>query len=284
MISGAAWANLTGDSKKELVVAGEYMAPRIFSFQDTGFTEVKSNLDSLAGYWQSLHAEDLDGDGDMDLVLGNIGENFYLRADSRNPVKLWMYDFDGNGTAEKIMTRTWKGKDRTVFLKKDLTDQIAILRKENLKYADYAAKSIQDLFPAEVLKKSEVKWCSYTASCIALNNGDGSFSIQKLPPNVQFSSVNAIASTDLDADGRKDLVLGGNIFGVQPQFSRLDASYGAVILNKGGGQFEYLPQATSGLSVRGAVRSIVAFRQRNRLRLLFLQNNDRPVLYEVKTN
>ena len=282
LVTGAAWADVTGDNRKELIIAGEWMAPRIFSFQGDRFTEIQSDLNQLAGYWQTMAAEDLDGDGDLDLVLGNLGENFYLRPDEKKPVKIWISDFDGNGTAEKIITQTVAGKDVPVFMKKDLTDQIASLRKQNLKYVDFAKKSMQDLFPAEAFKNTVVKTFTYNSSCIAFNEGGGKFTIQKLPPYVQFSSVNAIRCTDVNTDGLPDLVLGGNILETQPQFSRLDASYGHVLINRGKRNFECLSPAASGLAVRGAVRDIVALKGSKGCRLLFLQNNDYPVFYGVK--
>ena len=86
----------------------------------------------------------------MDLVLGNIGENFYLLPDEKKPVKLWINDYDQNNSIEKIMTYTVdarlplhaytdddeaprQGKDMPVFLKKDMEDQLPSIKKANLK-------------------------------------------------------------------------------------------------------------------------------------------------------
>src|SRR6185503_7591292 len=138
-------------------------------------------------------------------------------------------------------------KDVPVFLKRDMTDQLASLKKQNLKYADFANKSIQQLFPEGVLKNAQKEIFNYSSSCIAVNEGKGQFKIERLPDYVQFSSVNAILCTDINHDGKIDLVLGGNKFEFQPQFSRLDASYGHVLLNNGKGQFEWIEPIRSGL-------------------------------------
>jgi hypothetical protein len=100
MVTGAQWEDITGDKKKELIIVGEWMSPRIFSFQKDHFEEIKTNLNNLFGWWQTVATTDVNGDGKPDLILGNIGENFYLRPDSTNPVKLWVSDFDDNGIFE----------------------------------------------------------------------------------------------------------------------------------------------------------------------------------------
>jgi hypothetical protein len=274
---------VVGDDRKELIVVGEWMGPRIFSYQNGSFTEVKTNLFDKKGWWQSLAVADMDGDGKEDLVLGNIGENFYLRPEVQSPVKMWMADFDNNGTPEKIITQTIHGKDVPVFLKRDLTDQIASLRKQNLKYEDFARKSIQDLFTTEVLKKCTVKTFNYNSSCIAYNNGNGNFNLQKLPVYLQFSSVNAILCTDVNGDGKKDIIAAGNMFAFQPQFARLDASYGHVLINKGNRQFNYLLPSQSGIEIRGQVKAIAEVKKGKESYLLFTQNDDYPLWYKKRT-
>jgi len=270
LVTAAIW------TEGKLIILGEWMGPRIFSFSGDRFIEVKSDLNKLEGWWQSIGTADLDKDGDQDLVLGNLGENFYLNPDSSRPVKLWINDFDNNGLTEKIATRTVNGKDMPVFMKREITDQIVSLKKQNLKYADFAKRSVQDLFPESVLKNSTIKTFNYSSSIIAFNEGNGKFRIVKLPGIVQLSCVNAIQCTDINADGNIDLILGGNNFGFQPQFSRLDASYGHVLINDGKGNFTELPAAVTGLELRGEIRDIKLINGK----LLFLQNNEYPVLYK----
>ncbi|HUQ67408.1 MAG TPA: VCBS repeat-containing protein [Flavitalea sp.] len=281
MVTAATAADVNGDGRKELIVVGEWMAPKIFTFTNGGFKEIQSNLNSLYGWWRSVKCSDVDKDGDEDLVLGNIGENFYLHPNKNNPVKMFINDFERKGISDKIITRTVDGKDKPIFLKKDLLDQLTTLRKQNLKYFEYADKSVQELIKEDDLRKSAVKIFDYSSSCIALNEGDGRFTIKKLPLNVQLSSVNAIHVCDLNNDNLPDLILGGNEFNFLPQFCRLDASYGHVLINKGNGEFEWLPSDRSGLELRGQIRDIVELKGRNKRYLLILQNNEAPVLYSL---
>jgi len=281
MVSSAEWADIKGDKKKELIIAGEWMPPKIFSYNGDHFIEIKTNLDSLYGWWQSLAVGDLDGDGRPDLILGNIGENFYLQPDLQNPVKLWISDFNNNGTIDKVLTRSVDGQDKTVFLKHEIQEQIPALKKQNLKHSEYAKKSMQELFPAEVLNKCLVKQFNYASSIIALNKGDGQFVIQKLPPMVQTSCINAIHQMDINNDGYTDLILGGNKFGLPPQFGRLDASYGDILINNHKGGFTRLAYEQSGLEIHGEVRDIIEIPSVKKKYLLFLVNDDYPVLYEA---
>ncbi|NNV53825.1 VCBS repeat-containing protein [Limnovirga soli] len=279
MVSAAVFADVTGDARKELIITGQWMPTRIFTFAKDHFEEVKSNLNDRSGWWQAIAAADLNGDGKQDLVLGNIGENFYLRPSATAPAKLFLKDFDNNGELEKIVTRTVNGKDATILMKRDITDQLPYLKKENLKHEDYAKKSMQDLFTTDQLKNATVKLFNDDASCIAINMGNGQFEIQPLPANVQFSSVNAILCTDVNSDGIPDLIMGGNDFCFQPQFGRLDASFTHVLINNGKAQFSYVPNAVSGIELRGQVRDIQPVKNKNGKYLLMLQNGEMPVLY-----
>jgi hypothetical protein len=282
MVTSAAWADVNGDGKKELIIVGEYMSPRIFSYNGNRFVELKTGLENYYGWWQTMTIADVNGDGNPDLILGNIGENFYLRPDENDPVKVWINDFDMNGTLEKIFTRTVNGKDVPVFLKRDITDQLPSLKKQNLKHHDYADKSIQDLFAPDVIKRSLVKKVNYASSCIAINDGQGHFTVHRLPNEAQFSSINAIKVMDVNGDGYDDIICAGNFFELLPQFCRLDASYGNVLINDGKGNFSVMPSAQSGIEVRGETRDIISFKRKKEQFILFLENNDYPVLYKIK--
>jgi len=285
MITGAVWADINMDQQKELIITGEWMATKIFGYNKgkKQFEEIKqTGLDQLYGWWQTIAAADISGDGKTDLVIGNIGENFYLRPDAKNPVKLWVNDFDNSGTTDQFLTRTVKDRDMPVFLKREVTDQFPGLKKQNLKHSDYARKSVQDLFGEALIKSAGVKQFNYSSSVVAINDGQGRFTIQKLPARVQLSSVNAIESTDINSDGQTDLIMGGNKFGFPPQFGRLDGSYGEVLLNEGQGRWNRADPVQSGMTVRGEIKDIKIIQGKDRRYMLIVKNDDYPVLYQVK--
>jgi hypothetical protein len=281
MLTDLTVADLDADRRPEIIATGEWIAPAIIRFINGKLELINSGLEAYKGWWQSVAVTDLDADGDQDLVLGNTGKNGYLRPDKDHPVKLWVSDFDQNGTADKIISRHINGKDVPVFLKRELTDQMPSLKKQNLKFEQYAGKSVQDLFGSQV-KEASVQEYHYSASVIAINDGKGRFTIQELPVMTQLSCINAILCSDIDGDGRKDLVLGGNQFHFQPQFARLDASYGHILLNKGmvNGNIRWQMEgsAVTGLLIKGEVKEILPLARGSIDYLLVLQNNLHPLL------
>ena len=282
MVTGAVWTDMAGDSSKELVIAGKWMTPRIFSYNGDHFSEIKSNLQTMYGWWQTIEATDVNGDNKADLILGNIGDNFYLHPDAKHPVKLWINDFNRNGIKDKILTRTVGEREVPVFLKREVQDQVPGIKKENLKHHDFAKRTIQELFAQDLLRNSIVQQFNYTKSIVAINEGNGKFTIRELPDQAQLSVINALLCMDINNDGHMDIISGGNNSGYVPQFGKLDASYGDVLMNNGKGGFNWLPSQQTGLLVHGEVRDIVVVKGSAKNFLLFLRNNDVPVLYQIQ--
>lgn len=281
MVTGAIWEDITGDSAKELIIVGEWMSPLIYSFEDGKIIPVKTNLNELKGWWQSIAVADLNNDGKKDIIIGNVGENFYLNPTKEQPVKLWINDFDGSGNADKILTRKIDGKDKPVFLKNDIQDQVPGIKKENLKHHDFALKSINELFGDDLVKKAAVKEFNFAPSIIALNKGGGNFEVLKMPYRAQLSSVNAIRCLDINNDGLVDIVTGGNRSGFPPQLQKLDASFGDVFINKGNAHFEWISNKLSNLKVEGEVRDIAEIKTGAVTCLLFLRNNQYPKMFRL---
>jgi len=281
MVTGAIMADVIGDGKKQLVIVGEWMCPRVFGFENNKFVEMHTDLDKYYGWWQTVTTADINHDGRADLVLGNFGENFSLHTDAQHPLKLWYSDFDDNGRIDKILTKTVDGTDKPVFMKREVEAELPGLKKQNLRHSEYAKKTMQDLFTSEQLSKAVVKHINYPSSIVAINNGNGHFMVQPLPAMVQMSSVKSVVAADVNDDGFVDLIMGGNEFNFQPQLCRLDASQGAVLVNDGKGNFNLLDCDKSGLKLNGMVRDIVAIHSKSGMGFLFLQNDAVPVLYRL---
>ena len=282
MVTGAVWADVDGDGKKDLVVTTDWGSPKVYRNNGRRISKLNTSLDSLHGWWTTVATADIDKDGDQDLILGNQGSNLHYKPTPGNPMKMWVNDFDNNGTLEQIVTLSENGGDYPIHMKKELTGQLVSLKKGNLKASVYAQRTIQQLLPQEVVANSIVKKATLSESVVAINEGNGRFSIRKLPQRVQLSCICGIACMDVNQDGNLDLVMAGNNYELKPQFSRLDAGYGNVLLGDGNWNFEWQDYGKSGFFVRGEVKHLQVLRDKNgKTYLIAAVNEGKPRLFEV---
>jgi enediyne biosynthesis protein E4 len=281
MVTDASLTDIDKDGVKELIIVGEYMNPKTFKITNTKITEVKNGLENYIGWWQCITTTDVDNDGDIDMAIGNLGENFYLQPTQTEPINIWINDFDKNGTIEKVFTKTVDKKNIPVFTKRELTEMLPGQKKMNLKHKDYANKTVEDLFGAD-LKNAEKEIINYSSNIVALNDGRGNFSIQKLPFMAQLSSIKNIKMEDVNNDGATDIIYAGNTINMLPQFCRIDASFGGILLNDKKGNFAPMPFQKTGLFVPGEVNDIVVIKNKLSKQYLFVQNNNSPKLYTLQ--
>lgn len=282
MVTDAVWVDCDGDKLPDLVTVSEWGSPKILKNLSRRLSHLPSSLDSLFGGWMAIANSDLDGDGDIDLILGNVGLNIPFVSTPSSPLKLWINDFDQNGTIEQILTMHYDNGDYPIHMRREMTAQLPGLKKQNLKAADYSKKTIHELFDSEIVTKSIVKQSIISESVIAVNNGAGKFDVIKLPDRVQWSSVVAITCTDVNNDGFIDLFLGGNTFDYKPQFSRQDASYGHILLGNGKFTFQVQDYKKSGLFIREEIKHIVPFKDKSGSEFLFIAiNNEKPRVYKI---
>jgi len=282
MVTDSKWEDIDGDGKKDLIVSAEWDTPKIYKNTGRRLSKMNSSLDSLYGWWNTVETADLDGDGDQDLILGNQGLNLHYKPTEYAPMKMYINDYDNNGTIEQIMTMQENGGDYPIHQKRELTEQLPSLKKQNLKASDYAHRTIQQLFPKEVMDKSIVKKVETSASVIAINEGGGKFTIKNLPPRVQLSCVCDITCTDVNNDGNLDLIMAGNNYEFKPQFSRLDASQGNLLLGDGNLNFTWQDYETSGFKIREEVKYLKQFKDKNgKTYVVAAINNNKPKIFAL---
>ncbi|MDI9858583.1 VCBS repeat-containing protein [Flectobacillus roseus] len=282
MVRDASLSDVNKDGTKDLVIVGDWMAPVTLLAKGAKFEKADNGLEEYTGFWGAIKVLDVDGDGDNDMVLGNMGENFTLHTQLDAPLKIWVKDFDKNGSIDKILTKTINEKDSPVFLKREMAEQFPALKKQILQHAEYAKKSLQDLFPSDVLEGGLTKTVGYCKSIVAINDGKGKFTVAALPEVAQLSCINAIEQADVNHDGKPDLIIGGNYTGFIPQLAMIDASRGNVLINKGKGQFEVLTNQESGFVLNGEIKQILPVKVKTQTEYLALINNEVPRLFALK--
>lgn len=286
MICSAVWADINKDKKPELILAGEWMPLRFFKNENGQLKEVTAatGLTKNSGMWRSLSATDIDNDGDIDLIAGNLGQNCKYHISASEPMKLFAKDLDGNGSIDPVPFYYIKNEDGKKELypainRDMLAEQVPAVKKLFLKHADYAKAEFKDIFSK---KEGTLEFdCEETSSCYFENTGDGAFVKHLLPKEAQFAPVNSIICEDLDSDGMKDLLLAGNEYQTEVMTGRYDASYGLFL--KGSKQgFTPIRPTESGFILTGDVKSLQLIKTAaNKKLVLAAINNDSLRVFEL---
>lgn len=271
LITDAKIADWDGDGKQDLILAGEWMAPTFFRNTGRKLEKIEMpTLENLKGWYRTVEVGDFDGNGLLDFAFGNNGLNSRFKVSTAHPVKLYLNDFDENGSFEHIFTQQFGEVQIPYTLKNDLESQIQGIKRQFVRYSNYNNKTLSDIFPQEVIDKSIVKEINNLESGLLLNEGNGKFTWKAFPRIAQKSYVFAIHVEDLNKDGKLDLILGGNLFQAKPEVGKYDASYGEVLLGNGDGSFDFWPNAENGLKLEGDIR---AFSKLEDNALLVVKNN-----------
>jgi hypothetical protein len=283
MITSAKWVDFDNDKQTDLIIAGEWMPIRFFKNDHGILHEVtgSTGLTAMNGMWRSLVVADVDGDGDMDIIAGNLGLNCEYEVSERQPMELFATDMDHNGSIDPVFCYYVKDEDGVkrsypAVSRKKLAEQVPFIKKQFLYNSDYANARFTDIYKARDGDTLLSLSCNETRSCWFENIGNGRFVKHPLPPQAQFAPVNTIVCTDIDHDGQMDLLLAGNEYQAEVMRGQYDASYGCLL--KGNGQtqnrFTYSPEAENGLILQGDIKNMAVINSVKGYRLLLAAAND----------
>jgi hypothetical protein len=286
-VKKATWADMDGDQREDLILATDWNPILVFLNKGGKLTPLPlqgSGLENTNGWWNVIVPYDFDGDGDNDMIAGNLGLNSKLHASVNEPIRMYVSDFDKNDSTDQVLTHMVKGKEYPFHTRDEMTKQMPSLKKKYLFYHKFAEATLQDMFNLETLDKAQ-KYEAYNfATSYFENLGHGKFRMIPLPKSAQFAPVRAIGIDDFDGDKIPDVLLAGNFYYANIQMGRYDASYGLVLRGNGKGGFEEIPPVKSGLSLKGEVKGLQMIKIGNQTYYISIRNNDTLQIFTLVNN
>lgn len=284
MVTDASFADLNKNGKKELVIVGEWMPISIYEWQNGKYMNTTKNfgINELKGWWQSLLIDDFNGDGYPEIVAGNLGLNSFYKASTEFPITIHYNDFDKNGSIDPIISVYENGKSYPVHHRDRLLQQMIVLKKKYTRYHQFASATIHDLFTPEMFQGTKMFEANLMSHSIFINEAGKSFKVEALPYYTQISMVKSIKSLDINNDGKKDLLIGGNFYATDAEYGRYDASVGALLLGIGDGTFKVVEPRESNFVIPHDVRHIVPIKIKAKTNYLIVNNNNKCQLFKPK--
>lgn len=269
MVTDAVWLK----ESKELVVVGEWMPVTILDFQNLPLEEKK--IENTAGWWNTIHAADIDNDGDQDLLLGNFGTNTNLKASVKHPVNLYLKDFDNNGSLDPILAYHKDGVEYSYYGLDELSKQLLTVKKVFRTYENYANSPFSEVFPTEELKGAGRLQAFTFESAYFENKGAGNYEMNTLPPELQLAPLYSFATADFDNNGEIEILAAGNFSANQISIGKNDASYGYFLKRAvENNSWKVVAPRHSGFAIKGEVRDIKILNGSSGKKLILVSRND----------
>ncbi len=274
-VTQAIWFDIDKDGDKDLILALEWGGIVAFMNDKGHFT--KKILSDKKGWWNFILPCDLDNDGNIDIIAGNLGLNNRLRnASDEHPIKLYYNDFDGNGKKEQVVTYYLNGKEIPFANLKELQKQIPLLKKHFLYADDFAKATLTEIFSKDKLDDAQLLAANYFSNSILMNKGNLNFETKPMPWEAQLSPLKDAVIIDANGDNLPDILLFGNYYDNNIQMGRYDADYGTILINKGHGEFAV--ETINGLQVKGQTRHVKPIIINNQQAFVLARNNDSAMI------
>ena len=273
MVTSAVFNDIDNDGSNELIVVGEWMPITVFKKKQGVYNNITADLNLLdtAGWWNKIVAADIDKDGDIDFVVGNLGLNYKFKASKEKPFMVFASDYDSNGTNDIFLAKYYNDRKVPIRGKECTSEQLPSIGEKFKTYTEFAKADINEIIGDN---KKAITYEVKQFASIVLENTKGDFKIKKLPSQAQFSVVNGIVINDFNADGFIDIALAGNKFEVEIETTRADASIGLVLLGSKTGDFIPMSYLESGLYLPGNVKDMQGIVLKNEKKAILSGIND----------
>jgi len=293
LVCDALFTDCDNDGWPDLLLTGEWMPVTFWKNRNGKFTNetAASGISDHIGWWSSIVAGDFDNDGDMDYIVGNLGNNSYFRASPPYPVSVYAKDFDNNKSFDAVISTFLPAsqddtikKEFPVPLRDELIKQMSGMRSKFPNYRSYARAEMNQVFSKEQLENAVKLKANDFHSSYCRNDGHGKFTLIPLPFQAQMSVLNGMVADDFDGDGNLDVVINGNDFGTDVSFGRYDALNGLLLKGDGHGNFTPLSIVESGIYIPGNGKALVRLRDpKGRYMLAASQNRGRLRLFALRS-
>ncbi len=280
MVTSAKWKDADNDGYEDLLIATEWSNCKYFknkegkSFKDISST---AGLTALNGLWSSINADDIDGDGDIDIVAGNAGLNLQLSASPSKPLRLYITDLNASGKSNALVSYFIGQKEYPIYFRDEFLEEAFTMKQRYPTYQDYAKADMQDLFkglnnmPIPIYEVNEMR------SGIFIQQ-DGKFSFKPLNTEVQLSRINSLEIFDFNKDGKKDILIAGNFYGYRKRFGKSDALAPTILQQNRNSSFDVKSPDQTGFYLWEETRKAIISNNGNSI--IFFNNNSKPAMYE----
>ncbi len=270
LVKNGVWSDIDGDADADLILAVEWQAIQVFINHGDYFE--KQAIDHRTGWWNFVLPHDFDGDGDVDILAGNLGQNARFKPTAEKPLRLYVNDFDDNGQVEQILTYYVDDREIPFANHTELTKQMVSLKKKYLLSKDLASASLDEIFGEQKLKKSLLWEVNTLQSGYFENTGDMHFRFHALPDELQFSTLNAALLADINADAKQEVLLGGNFIRSNIEMGWYNANAGNVLFVETNAIIDVQPFGN--LEILGQVRRIRQVKVGNQINFILAKNNE----------
>ncbi|MEX0680003.1 MAG: VCBS repeat-containing protein [Balneolales bacterium] len=280
MVTDAVWADYDGNGENGLIIVGDWM-PVMFYKNEGGNLSFDYSIEESNGWWTAIEKADLNGDGQLEFILGNWGLNSRFQATPEKPISMYVNDFNEDGTSSFIINTYPAGEEKAypfhTYL--DLVTVYPGIRERVQNHHEYAGKTWQELFNEEQIEGA-LRREIHTLHSSLLVDREGTYTLEKLPLEAQVSPVFGIHAGDFLNRGQMDLLLMGNFFGVKPEVGRLSGNHGIFLEHQGDLNFDFIPYHQTNTNIRGQVRDVEVIQTDDGHRVLVGRNHDELLIYK----